>query len=106
MAASWMAAPWLLLEWLITLNKSRNDGYFADFEQVKNLPYTKTPKLDTWITFWATYPCRQHSTLACQTCEGLHQLWDLPRLLSFAHFFFIVQVSSFFIHLPFPNTVN
>ena len=43
MAASWMAAPWLLLEWLITLNKSRNDGYFADFEQVKNLPYTKTP---------------------------------------------------------------
>ena len=32
------------------------------------------------------YPCNRHSTLASQTCEGLHQLWALSRLLSVAYF--------------------
>ena len=31
--------------------------------------------------FQATLPCHQHSTLASQAREGLHQLWALPRLL-------------------------
>ena len=34
------------------------------------------------IYFQATLPCHQHSTLASQTREGLHQLWALPQLLS------------------------
>ena len=37
--------------------------------------------------FQATLPCHQHSTLASQTREGLHQLWALPRLLSIAFSF-------------------
>ena len=37
--------------------------------------------------FQATLPCRRHSTLAFQTCEGLHQLWALPQLLFIAFFF-------------------
>ena len=32
----------------------------------------------------ATFLCYQHSTLASQTHEGLHQLWTLPWLLSIA----------------------
>ena len=32
----------------------------------------------------ATFPCYQHSTLASQAREGLHQLWTLPWLLSIA----------------------
>ena len=39
------------------------------------------------IYFQATLPCHQHSTLASQTREGLHQLWALPRLLSIAFSF-------------------
>ena len=37
--------------------------------------------------FQATLPCHWHSTLASQTCEGLHQLWALPQLLSIAFSF-------------------
>ena len=73
----------------------------TEFGQVKKLlvilqtlgklninPSAKLPldKLDVWATFWATYPCHWHSTLASQTCEGLHQLWALPGLLSVAYF--------------------
>ena len=32
----------------------------------------------------ATFPCYQHSTLASQAREGLHQLWTLSWLLSIA----------------------
>ena len=32
-----------------------------------------------FIHFQATLPCHQHSTLASQAREGLHQLWALPR---------------------------
>ena len=42
--------------------------------------------MDAWATFWATYPCHRHSTMASQAHEGLHQLWALPRLLSVAYF--------------------
>ena len=59
-------------------------------------------KLDAWATFWTTYPCRQDSTLASQTCEGLHQFWALPWLLSIAYFS-IVQASNFLIHPHFPT---
>ena len=31
--------------------------------------------------FLAMASCHRHSTLASQTCEGLHQLWALPRHL-------------------------
>ena len=37
--------------------------------------------------FQATLPCHQHSTLAFQAREGLHQLWALPRLLLIAFSF-------------------
>ena len=37
-----------------------------------------------FLHFRDTFPCHQHSTLASQTREGLHQLWALPWLLSFA----------------------
>ena len=42
--------------------------------------------MDAWATFWATYLCHRHSTMASQPHEGLHQLWALPRLLSVAYF--------------------
>ena len=37
-----------------------------------------------FLHFRDTSPCHRHSTLASQTREGLHQLWALPWLLSFA----------------------
>ena len=37
--------------------------------------------------FPATLSCHQHSTLASQAHEGLHQLWALPRLLLIAFSF-------------------
>ena len=37
--------------------------------------------------FQATLPCHQHSTLASQAHEGLHQLWALPQLLLIAFSF-------------------
>ena len=37
--------------------------------------------------FQAALPCHQHSTLASQVREGLHQLWALPRLLLIAFAF-------------------
>ena len=37
--------------------------------------------------FQATLPCHQHSTLASQAREDLHQLWALPRLLLIAFSF-------------------
>ena len=40
-----------------------------------------------FIHFQATLPCHQHSTLASQAREGLHQLWTLLRLLLIAFSF-------------------
>ena len=37
-----------------------------------------------FLSFRATFPCHQHSTLAFQVSEGLHQLWALRWLLSVA----------------------
>ena len=37
--------------------------------------------------FQSTFPCHQHSTLASQNREGLHQIWAIPRLLSIAFAF-------------------
>ena len=37
-----------------------------------------------FLHFWATFPCHRHATLVSQACEGLHQLWALPWLLSIA----------------------
>ena len=37
-----------------------------------------------FLRFRATFLCHRHSTLASQVCEGLHQLWALPWLLSVA----------------------
>ena len=37
-----------------------------------------------FLHFRATFPCHRHCTLASQNREGLHQLWALPWLLSFA----------------------
>ena len=37
-----------------------------------------------FLSFWALSPCHQHSTMASQAREGLHQLWALPWLLSIA----------------------
>ena len=38
---------WLLLGWLLTLSKSRNVVYFANFGQVKKQLYNKTPLGET-----------------------------------------------------------
>ena len=35
-----------------------------------------------FLRFRTTFPFHQHSTLASRACEGLHQLWALPWLLS------------------------
>ena len=73
---------------LLTLNKSKLNSYFADFEQVKNFivilltlnklkKLTKLPweKLDAYASFFlAMASCHWHSTLASQACEGLYQL--------------------------------
>ena len=37
--------------------------------------------------FQAAFPFHRHPTLASQVCEGLHQLWALPRQLSIAFAF-------------------
>ena len=58
MAAFGMAAPEMA---------ASNPSYFADFEQVKKLT----------IKPLTTASCHWHSTLAPQTCKGLHQLWAL-----------------------------
>ena len=44
---------------------------------------------NSWSSFrfQATLSCHRHSTLASQACEGLHQLWALPRLLLIAFSF-------------------
>ena len=86
MAASWMASSQTVAI-LLTLNKS-NSGYFANFEQVKDLvaillTLTKLKKLatklswekpDAYASFLAMASCHRHSTVASQTCEGLHQV--------------------------------
>ena len=54
--------------------------------------------------FQATLPCRRHSTLAFQTCEGLHQLWALPQLLFIAFFFHLPQALRFWVGIFYPHT--
>ena len=61
----------------------------AVFEQVKKTT-NKYPGGETgclcisfFSFFLAIASCHQHSTLASQTCEGLHQLWALPQHLAF-----------------------
>ena len=74
------------------------------FEQVKNfwlfcwlwvsqkLNWRQNSHGRNWIPehFMANTSCHQHSTLASQTCEGLHQLWALPRHKAIFFFFFII----------------
>ena len=45
--------------------------------------------------------CHWHSTLASQTCEGLHQLWAPPLHFIRLPFFFQWLVIHFFDSLPF-----
>ena len=71
----------LLCRWLLTLNKSKNN-------LTTKLPWEK---LDAWTTFWATYPCHGHSTVAPQTWKGHHRLWALPQLLLVAYFCWLFQ---------------
>ena len=56
--------------------------HFADFEQV-NQYYQQNSlgrsRMPRHFFFEATTLCHEHSTLASQTYEGLHQLWALPR---------------------------
>ena len=68
-----------------TLGKSKNVGYFVDFEQVKNETDNKTPLRETGCLsiFWVTTLYHRHSTLPSQTREGLHQLWALPQHKAF-----------------------
>ena len=51
MAAPWMAVSWTAASWMaapsMALSKAINAGYFADFEQIKNLHYSKTPLGET-----------------------------------------------------------
>ena len=65
------------LDILLTLNKSK-------IKLTTKLPWEK---LDAYALFFlAITSCHRHSTLASQTCEGLHQLWALPRHLAFFWF--------------------
>lgn len=57
-------------------------------------------KMDIWPTFWANFPGHQHSILASQTCEALHQLWTLPWVL------LVDYVSWLFRHLIFWFILN
>ena len=57
-------------------------------------------KMDVWPTFWANFPGHQHSILASQTCEALHQLWTLPWIL------LVDYVSWLFRHLIFWFILN
>ena len=91
MVTSWMAAPWRLLFGCLMTDFGHVQKFLVILQTLGKLninPTAKLPlnKLDVWATFWATYPCHWHSTLASQTCEGLHQLWALPGLLSVAYF--------------------
>ena len=45
--------------------------------------------------FLAIASCNQHSTLASQTIEGLHQLWALPWHLDFFSFFECLGIQFF-----------
>ena len=57
-------------------------------------------KMDVRPTFWANFPGHQHSILASQTCEALHQLWTLPWIL------LVDYVSWLFRHLIFWFILN
>ena len=95
-----MAAPWLLIGWLLTFSKSRNAGYFADFEQAKNLTYSKTPLWETGcLSNFLGY-------LSMSLHPGFSDLWSSPPTAFRCLIFLIVQAFSFLIHLPFPNTVT
>ena len=53
------------------------------------------------IYFQATLPCHQHSTLASQTREGLHQLWALPSYFRLPFFIYCKHYGfewAFFTH--------
>ena len=54
----------------LTLGKSKTN-------LTATLPLEKS---DAWATFWASYLCHQHSTLASQTYENLYQVWALLQL--------------------------
>ena len=98
-----MAACWdgCSLRWMLVGMAASDSSYFADFEQVKILVVilltlirskilvvilltlsrskklaTKLPreKLDAYASFFGHGLMSRHSTLASQTCEGLHQL--------------------------------
>ena len=82
MAVSWKVGYFADFEQVKQLS-----SYFADFEQVKKTnnktPVGETGCLCICFLFLAIALCHWHSTLASQTCEGLHQLWALPWHLAF-----------------------
>ena len=83
---------------LPTLNNQKLSSHFADFEQVtktnnKN-PLGEAGCLCIFFFLFLAISSRQgHSTLASQTCEGLHQLWALPWHLAF---FWMLSYPQFF----------
>ena len=96
----WLQASLEMLVILLTLRNSRNAGYFADFEQVKNLTYSKTPLGETG--------CLRNFQGYLSMSPALHRgFWNLWRsspalsstLTAFSCLFFLnVQTFSFFIH--------
>ena len=100
----WLFLWWLLLGWLITLSISRNTSHFDEFEQVKNLPYSKTPLEETgclsnFLAYLSMSPALH---------PGFSDLWRSPPALSSTLtafsclLFLIVQAASFLIYSLFP----
>ena len=55
-----------------------------------------------FLYFRATSLCQWHSTLASEACEGLHQLWDLPRLLSITLLVHLPRALRFWVGIFYP----
>ena len=65
------------LRWLLTLNKLKKVTTKLPWEKLDACTFLFL------VFFLAIASCHRHSTLASQTCEGLHQLWALPRNSAF-----------------------
>ena len=78
-----------LLVILLTLNKLRLSGYLTTLDRLSCFlddcfscqKLRQNSRGRNWIPehFLATTSCHWHYTLTSETCEGLHQLWALPR---------------------------
>ena len=108
MLLNWLLLGWLFLGCLFLVDdrfgQVKIDGHFSDFEQIKNLPYSKTPLGETgclrnFLGYLSTSLALHH---------GFSDLWRSPPALSSTPttfsclLFLFFQASSFFIR-PVPT---